>query len=79
MQGSPMTTLIVSVLVLALCCMPLGVVSVVFSALAMSAESSGDFVTAERHLGTAHTVNTVAIVLGIVLILVYVCLLGASV
>ncbi len=66
MNGSPLATLLVSIFVMVFCCQPVGVVSTVFAAMAMGAENAGDITLANRHLSTAHTLNVIAVVLGII-------------
>lgn len=76
MSGSATSSLIISIIVMLFCCQPLGIVSIVFSALAMAAENSGDLVTADSHLSIANTVNIFAVVLGLAFI-GFLCFSGA--
>lgn len=73
--------LVVSILVMLFCCQPLGIVSTIFSAMAMSANGSGDFDTAHRHAKLAKNFNMWAIILGLVYvgaILLFVVLMMAA-
>lgn len=64
------TCLIDSILVTILCCFPLGIVSIIFSALASGAIAHGDYKDAAAKAKVAQTLNTVAIILFFALILV---------
>lgn len=83
MPGSASVSLIVSIIVM-LFCQPLGIVSIVFSALAMSAENGGDMITAGRHLKTANMINMIALgllllaVIGVHLFFLFTTVLGVA-
>ncbi|HEY3505806.1 MAG TPA: CD225/dispanin family protein [Actinocatenispora sp.] len=49
------------------CCMPFGVVGIVFSALAMSARDRGDAYEFERQIGRARGWTIAAIVCGLII------------
>lgn len=57
--------LVVSILVTLFCCQPLGIAAIVFSAMTMSANSSGDYKTAQRHARLANQFNAWGFGLGI--------------
>lgn len=58
--------LVVSILVMLFCCQPLGIASIVFSAMTMSANNAGNFDQAHRHANLAKKFNMWAIILGLV-------------
>jgi hypothetical protein len=58
-----------------LCCLPLGIVGIVYAAMALDAESRGDWVMAASRTQTAKTWTTWSFVLGLIVIVLYVCLL----
>ncbi|MGH3749150.1 MAG: CD225/dispanin family protein, partial [Micromonosporaceae bacterium] len=57
----PDTWLWISIFSTACCCLPLGVVGIVFAAMAKGAYGSGDYATADRHARTARGWATAAI------------------
>lgn len=57
--------LVYSILVALFCCQPLGIAAIVFSAMTMSANSSGDYKTAQRHARLANQFNAWGFGLGI--------------
>ncbi len=57
-----------------LCCMPLGIVGIVYSALAMGARDRGDWYTMSDYVSKARGWTVASIVLGL---LVIVCALGS--
>lgn len=62
----PNTWLWISIFSTLCCCLPLGVVGIVFAAMAKGAHSSGDYATADRHTRTARGWAVAAIVLGLI-------------
>lgn len=73
--------LVVSILLMLFCCQPLGIVAVIFSAMAMSANSSGDYDTAHRQAKTARTFGAWALGLGLAyygLVFLYVVIMIAA-
>lgn len=84
MSGSNHTlNLILSILVTIFCCLPLGIVAIVFSAIGMSRESSGDYVGAESAARTARICIWVSVGLSVAIwviyLLVFVLLLGITI
>ncbi len=72
MSGSNHTlNLILSILVTLFCCLPLGIVAIVFSAIAMSREGSGDYAGAESAARTARICIWISIGLSLALWLIY--------
>ena len=69
MQHPAKDRLVESILVSLFCCQPLGIVAIVFSALTMSANNSGDFDQAHRHAKTAGTFLSWGFGLGLVYII----------
>ena len=72
LSGSPGTWLGWSIAASILCCTPIGIVGIVFAALAMSARDRGDYAAAEVHLRRARLwtyisagVALVAVVIGV--------------
>jgi hypothetical protein len=63
------TQLVLSILVLLFCCQLLGVISLIFSILAMSKSGEGNFEEAELWVGRARTINIIGIGIWVVLIL----------
>ncbi len=64
-RGKADDQLVVSILVMLFCCQPLGIASIVFSAMAMSANNAGNFDQAHRHANLAKKFNMWAIILGL--------------
>jgi len=58
------------------CCTPLGIVGIVFSAMAMDANSRGDAYLAEERTQKAKSWTLWAIGAGVVIIVLYICLLA---
>ncbi|KAJ8267066.1 hypothetical protein GJAV_G00137950 [Gymnothorax javanicus] len=56
------------------CCLPLGVVAIVFSTKVNNAVASGDLTAAESHSRTAKIVNIVALVVGLIFIITFIAL-----
>jgi len=72
-NGTPIKTwLVESILVTLFCCMPLGVVGIVFAALAMSARDSGNMAVATQRAGTAKLFTLIGFGIGLVGIIGYV-------
>ncbi|MFN3168635.1 MAG: CD225/dispanin family protein [Phycisphaeraceae bacterium] len=63
--------LVWSILVSLFCCQPLGIVAIVFSAMAMGANNSGDYAAAHRHAKMASTFINWAVGLWCAAIVVY--------
>ncbi|NUR71123.1 MAG: CD225/dispanin family protein [Hamadaea sp.] len=58
------------------CCMPLGIVGIVFAAMAMDANSRGDYGLAEERAARAKNWTIGAIVLGLIVLVLYICLVA---
>ncbi len=71
MQGSPVGTLVISILATCCCCPPLGFVAMVFSTLALGAHVDKDYVTAQERLDIARRLNLIAVFLGLFFLVVY--------
>ncbi|XAM00980.1 CD225/dispanin family protein [Phycisphaeraceae bacterium D3-23] len=71
--------LVSSILIMLFCCQPLGIVSTVFSALAMSANSSGDYDTAHRQANTARKCNAWGLGLGLAYLVFVVIIMVISI
>lgn len=75
-NGTPIKTwLVESILVTLFCCMPLGVVAIVFSALAMGARDAGNTALAQQRAGTAKMCVLISFGIGLLGILAYVGML----
>jgi hypothetical protein len=61
-----------------LCCLPLGIPGIVYAALAMGAQARGDYSTAEFQTRQARGWTLGAIIAGIAVILIYICLLRSQ-
>ncbi len=71
---APTTNLVLSILVTLFCCMPFGVVGIVYSAMAMGRANSGDYQGALRASGQARTWIWIAFGLGLAVDLGWVAL-----
>jgi hypothetical protein len=72
-SGAPATTYLVqSILVTLFCCQPFGVVAIVFAAMTMGKNSSGDFAAAERTSGLAKMWCWIGFGVGLAFILLYI-------
>ena len=71
--------LILSIVVTLLCCLPLGVVGIVFSAMAMSDKGNGNFAAAKDKAKKAMIFNYIGLAVGVLVIIAYIGLfvLGA--
>jgi len=71
--------LVLSIVVTLLCCLPLGVVGIVFSAMAMSDKGNGNFAAAKDKAKKAMIFNYIGLAVGVLFILAYIALfvLGA--
>lgn len=80
MSGSNHTlNLVFAILVTIFCCLPLGIVAIVFAAMGMSREGSGDYAGAESAARTARILNWISFGVGvawIILSLLFVFALG---
>ena len=66
MSGSNHTlNLIFAILATIFCCMPLGIVAIVFAAIGMSRQGSGDYSGAESAARTARILNWVSFSIGV--------------
>lgn len=66
MSGSNHTlNLIFSILATIFCCMPLGIVAIVFAAIGMSRQGSGDYAGAESAARTARILNWISLAIGL--------------
>lgn len=75
------TWLVESILVTLFCCMPLGIVGIVFAALAMGARDSGNMAVAEQRAKSAKLFTLIGFgigLAGIVLYVVFVVVLGVA-
>ncbi len=61
-----------SIVATLLCCLPLGVVGIVFSAQAQSAMNVGNYEEARNKAGTARTMTLIAVGVGLAAILIWV-------
>ncbi len=66
-KGSPIHTLIISIIMMSCLCQPAGVVSTVFAALAIASRRSGDAESMRMHLRVAQMTNIVGLILGVIL------------
>jgi len=66
--------LVLSIICTVLCCLPLGVVGIVFAAMAMGAKNSGDFVGAADKARKARLFALIGIGIGLVVTVLYVLL-----
>lgn len=71
-SSAPVIWLIVSICVTLFCCLPLGIVGIIFSALAMGAQNQGDHAKAAANVKTAMICDIIGIVVGIVLIILWI-------
>ena len=75
MQGSNhRLNLVLAILSTIFCCLPLGIIAIVFAAIAMSRNSSGDYYGAESAAQTARTLNWVFFGIGFAGIATYLLL-----
>lgn len=73
MSGSNHTlNLILSIVVTVFCCLPLGIVAIVFSAIGMSREGSGDYAGADSAARTARICIWISFGLGLAILAAYV-------
>ena len=73
MSGSNHTlNLILAILVTVLCCLPLGIVAIVFAAIGMSRQGSGDYAGAESAARTARICIWISFGLGLAILAIYV-------
>ena len=63
--------LVLAIAVTIFCCLPLGVVAIVFAAIGMSREGSGDYVGAESAARTARTLIWISFGLGVAILVLY--------
>ena len=64
--------LILSIVATVFCCLPLGIVAIVFAAIGMSREGSGDLAGAESAARTSRICYWIAIGLGVAILVFYV-------
>ena len=64
--------LIFAILVTIFCCLPLGIVAIVFSAIGMSRENSGDYPGADSAARTARVCIWVSVALSLAITTIYV-------
>ncbi len=64
--------LILAILVTIFCCLPLGIVAIVFSAIGMSREGSGDYAGADSAARTARTCIWVSVAISLAIIVIYI-------
>jgi hypothetical protein len=67
-----------SIVATLLCCLPAGVVGIIFAAQANSAMTAGNWVEAQKKAGQAKTWTLVAVGLGVVLIIAWVALVAVG-
>ena len=84
MSGSNHTlNLVFAILVTLFCCLPLGIVAIVFAAIGMSRQGSGDFAGAESAARTARICIWLSVGLSlaiwVIYLVVFVLILGASI
>ncbi len=73
MSGSNHTlNLILAILVTIFCCLPLGIVAIVFAAIGMSRDGSGDYAGAEAAARNARIFIWISFGLGLGILLVYI-------
>ncbi|MEM9414919.1 MAG: CD225/dispanin family protein [Planctomycetota bacterium] len=70
--------LVFAILMMLFCCQPLGIVAIIFSALAMSANNSGDFDTAHRQAAISKKCCAWGLGLGLAYILFIVVIMVLS-
>jgi hypothetical protein len=75
----PNNYLVWAILTTVLCCLPLGIVSIVFSAQVNSKWAAGDFAGAQGSAAKAKTFAIWSAVVGVVVVLVYIGLIAAGV
>ena len=72
MSGSNHTrNLVLAIAVTIFCCLPLGVVAIVFAAIGMSREGSGDYAGAESAARTARIFIWISFGLGVATLVLY--------
>lgn len=64
--------LVLAILTTLFCCLPLGIVAIVFAAIGMSREGAGDYVGAASAARTARILNWISMALGLVIIAIYI-------
>ena len=73
MSGSNHTlNLILAIVVTVFCCLPLGIVAIVFAAIGMSREGSGDYAGAESAARTARICIWISFGFGLAVLVLYV-------
>lgn len=68
---SPTTVLVFSILSTVFCCVPFGIVGVVYAALAMGRHSARDFAASEQYRRNAKTWSWVAFGCGVVFVVIW--------
>ncbi|MDZ7815279.1 MAG: CD225/dispanin family protein [Planctomycetota bacterium] len=63
------SNIIPAILVTILCCLPLGIVAIVFSVMAIGEKDKGDMIRASKYAGYSRNATTAAIILGVLSIL----------
>lgn len=77
-QERPSTWLWQSIVATVLCCLPAGIVAIVFAAQAQGALNSGDLVLAREKAGKARTWTLVSVAVGLLAALVWVALAASG-
>jgi hypothetical protein len=73
--SSASTWFVLSILCTLLCCLPLGIVGIIFTNDAKNLAARGDYATAEQKLGTGKMVTIIGIALAAVIWVIYVILM----
>lgn len=67
--------LVQGILVTLLCCLPLGVVGIIYAAMAMSKISSGDYAGAASNIKTSNTWSWIGAGIGLLVVVGYIILM----
>jgi len=74
--SSASTWFVLSILCTLLCCLPLGIVGIIFANDAKNLAARGDYATAEQKLGTAKMVVIIGAVLSALVWILYIILMA---
>ncbi|HCT80906.1 MAG TPA: hypothetical protein DGG94_03830 [Micromonosporaceae bacterium] len=77
-QSEPGLWLGLSIGATLLCCLPLGVVGIVYAAMALDANSRGDYLTARERTRQAKLWTQLSIGAGLAVLVIYICILSGA-